>query len=311
MKTIYLDTLDGPLAPCAATIGFFDGVHLGHRYLIDCFVSEAHGRGLEATLITFDRHPRQVLCDEYRPQMLSTLDEKLALLANTGIDNCVVLPFDRQMAQLSAHDFMSKVLKEKLNVRLLAMGYDNRFGHNRNESFADYVAYGKEMGMDVIGTDAYSIGVGQVNISSSMIRSLIGSGEVAMARRCLDYPYIVNGIVVHGKNIGTEIGFPTANIQPVDGQKLIPCSGVYAVKVSLQDDSAIYKGMMNIGSRPTFEGERTTLEVNIFDYQGDLYGRQISVAFIGRLRDEKKFRSAAELVNQLKRDKEEALRLLM
>lgn len=311
MKTIYLDALDGQLAPCAATIGFFDGVHIGHKYLIGNFVQEAHSRNLEATLITFDRHPRQVLCGEYRPQMLSTLDEKLALLANTGVDNCVVLPFDRSMALLSAREFMEQVLKEKLGVLLLAMGYDNHFGHKSNESFADYVAYGREMGIEVISTDAYSIGAGQVNISSSMIRSLLSSGEVAMAMRCLDYPYMVNGVVEHGKNIGTGIGFPTANIQPADEQKLIPCSGVYAVKVSLQDDSAIYKGMMNIGSRPTFDGEKITLEVNIFDYQGDLYGRQIAVAFIGRLRDEKKFRSAAELVNQLRRDKEDALRLLM
>lgn len=315
MKTIYLNALTSQLSPCAATIGFFDGVHLGHQYLIERFVNDAHARQLEATLITFDRHPREVLNKEYRPLLLNTLDEKLGLLAKTKIDNCVVLSFDTQMASLSAREFMQMVLVDKLNVRMLAMGYDNRFGHKANETFDDYVAYGRELGIDVVRNDAYAIDAGNVNVSSSVIRSLLEGGEVAMASSCLNYPYIIQGKVVHGNNIGTGIGFPTANIQPSDANKLIPATGVYAVKVMLMDDSVVRYGMMNIGCCPTFSstiaGEviKTTLEVHIFDYNGDLYGKQIAVSFVGRLRDEKKYRSTAELINQLKRDKEEAVNL--
>lgn len=315
MKTIYLNALTSLLSPCAATIGFFDGVHLGHQYLIERFINDAHARQLEATIITFDCHPREVLNKEYRPSLLNTLDEKLSLLSKTKADNCVVLSFDTQMASLSAREFMQSVLVDRLNVRMLAMGYDNRFGNKANETFDDYVAYGRELGIDVVRNDAYSIDAGNVNVSSSVIRSLLEGGEVAMASRCLNYPYIIQGKVVHGNNIGTGIGFPTANVQPSDDNKLIPATGVYAVKVMLMDDSVVRYGMMNIGCCPTFSSStacevvKTTLEVHIFNYQGDLYGKQIAVSFVSRLRDEKKYRSTAELINQLKRDKEESMKL--
>ena len=309
MKKIYLNNLTGQLAPCAATIGFFDGVHLGHQYLIGKFVAEAHSRQLEATVITFDRHPRQVLNTDYRPQMINTLDEKLALLSNTKVDNCVVLPFNVEMASLSARDFMLTVLRDRLNVRLLAMGYDNRFGHNRNESFDDYVAYGRELGMEVVRNDAYSIGVGQVNVSSSVIRSLLTEGEVAMAARCLSYPYAISGEVVHGHNIGTGIGFPTANIQPADNGKLIPANGVYAVQAIIHEEGTVWNGMMNIGNRPTFDGTSTALEVHLFEYNADLYGKLITVVFVERLREERRFRNTGELINQLKRDEIEVKKI--
>lgn len=310
MKTIFLDKLTGRPAPCAATIGFFDGVHLGHQYLIGKLVAEAHARKLEATIITFDCHPRQVLDSDYRPLLLNTLEEKLSLLASTRVDNCVVLSFNRDMSSLSAYDFMTNVLKDRINVCLLAMGYDNRFGHNRNESFEDYVVYGKELGIEVIRNDAYSIGAGHVNVSSSVVRSLIEGGEMSMATRCLSYPYMLTGEVVHGNNIGTGMGFPTANVRPLDDLKLVPAPGVYAVKVRLLNDSSVWNGMMNIGCRPTFDGKNTSLEVHLFDYHGDLYGKQITVIFISRLRDERKFRNAGELTNQLNKDREDAIQIL-
>lgn len=306
MNIINPATLSRQLAPCVATIGFFDGVHRGHQYLIRRLVAEAHSQQLEATIITFDRHPRQVLQADYQPKLLNTLNEKCALLAETGIDNLVVLPFNEQLARLSAREFMQTVLVNKLNVRQLIMGYDNRFGHNRNESFEDYVAYGDKIGISVIRSDAYSVGAGQISVSSSVVRSLLEAGEVSMAARCLSYPYSISGKVVHGKNIGTDMGFPTANISISDNFKLIPSSGVYAVEVLLQGDTAVRRGMMNIGCRPTFDGSTVSLEVHIFDYDGDLYDKQISVRFIARLRDEKKFHNAGELINQLKRDAEKA-----
>lgn len=310
MKTIFLDKLTGRPAPCAATIGFFDGVHLGHQYLIGKLVAEAHARKLEATIITFDCHPRQVLDSDYRPLLLNTLEEKLSLLASTRVDNCVVLSFNSDMASLSAHDFMANVLKDKLNVRMLAMGYDNRFGHNSNESFEDYVAYGNDLGIEVVRNDAYSIDAAHVNVSSSVVRSLLEGGEVAMAAHCLSYPYILTGEVIHGNNIGTGMGFPTANVRPLDYLKLVPAPGVYAVKVRLLDDSSLWNGMMNIGCRPTFDGKNTSLEVHLFDYHGDLYGRLITVFFVSRLRNERKFRNAGELTNQLNKDRDEAIQIL-
>lgn len=308
MKIINLTALSERLAPCAATIGFFDGVHRGHQYLVRRLVNEAHERDLEATVITFDRHPRQVLRADYQPRMLNTLAEKCALLSKTGVDNVVVLSFDEQMAALPANDFMQSVLCDKLNVRLLAMGYDNRFGNNRNESFADYVAYGASMGIEVIRNDAF--GIGDNNISSSMIRSLLLEGEVDMAARCLGYAYMIKGRVVHGHHIGATMGFPTANIELEASDKLVPANGVYAVRVWVAGDDRQYSGMMNIGLRPTFSGNGNALEVHIFDFDGNLYDSEVSVAFACRLRAEKRFRNASELANQLKRDAEQANRLL-
>lgn len=288
------------MKPSVATIGFFDGVHRGHRYLVKHVMEVAHEQGMESTVITFDRHPREVLHNGFQPRMLSTFDEKIVLLSKTGVDNCVVLPFDEQMAALSAHDFMAKVLCDRLKVKTLIIGYDNRFGHNRNEGFDSYARYGREMGMDVLQGQAFVLN--GVNVSSSVIRSFLQEGEVEMAERCLGYPYTIIGKVVEGEHVGTDIGFPTANLQVLDSNKLIPVAGVYAVKVRLEHSMEMKHAMMNIGNRPTFDGKKTTLEVNIFRFEGELYGEKLGVAFIHRLRAEQKFKSPAELVVQLKKD---------
>ena len=305
MKTIVYDPSLRLTQPCVATIGFFDGVHRGHRFLLRQLKEEAQQRQQPAMVITFDRHPRQVLCSDYQPRMLGTLEEKIALLSQTGIDLCVVLPFTPELAALSARDFMQLVLYRQLAVHTLLTGYDNRFGHNRSEGFADYVAYGREMGMEVLAHSPFVMG--GVKVSSSVIRSFLQEGEVRLAAQCLGYPYLLSGEVVSGCHVGTGMGFPTANIRPL-ADKLIPATGAYAVMVTAEGRQ--WQGMMNIGSRPTFDGRDTTLEVNLFDFDANLYGKTIGVSLVERLRDERKFRNAAELTNQLEHDADEARRIL-
>lgn len=309
MRTILPGDDCAGLAPCVATIGFFDGVHRGHRHLIGSVIDEA-GKidGAQSAVITFDRHPRQVLHAEFQPALLTTMDEKIELLSITGVDNCVVLHFDRIMASMSAFEFMRNVLRDRLGVRKLITGYDHRFGHNRAETFDDYVSYGRELGIEVVRGDAFMLdGVG---VSSSVIRAFLSEGEVRMAARCLGYNYFLSGCVVKGQGNGHKIGFPTANIGVDDDTKLIPAPGIYAVKVRPEGCAVAMNGMMNIGTRPTFDGSGVTLEVNIFDFDGDIYGRRIEVMFVGRLRDERRFASISRLAEQLKADREDALRLL-
>ena len=296
------------MRPCVATVGFFDGVHRGHRYLIRHITETARSMGLESTVVTFDRHPRQVLHSDFVPQLLSTAEEKLALLSQTGADNCVVLPFDGSMAAMSAHDFMGSILRDRLKVKILVTGYDNRFGHDRTEGFGEYVAYGHELGIDV--RQWQPLVLDGVNISSSVTRTLLQAGEAEAAARCLGYPYTIVGKVVEGEHIGTGMGFPTANLQPADSHKLVPAAGVYAVRVRLAGAGQLLPGMTNIGCRPTFGGGKTTIETHILCFGGNIYGEQMGVSFISRLRAEKKFRSSAELTRQLWKDMREAESLL-
>ena len=309
MTTLFYPDLPGPLqGRYAATIGFFDGVHRGHRYVIDRLKALARERGLGSMVVTFERHPRQVLHPDWQPQLLSSLQEKQALLAQTGIDVLVVLRFDEAMAALSARDFMQQVLGLRLNVGLLLMGYDNRFGHNRIETLADYARYGRELGIEVVSGQPCE--QGQWRFSSSLVRRLLQEGDVAAANECLGRAYSLSGTVVHGHEIGRTLGFPTANLRPDDACRLLPASGVYAVRVWLPDATEPCQGMMNIGRRPTFDGDETTLEVHIFGFQGNLYGCLVSVDFVARLRSEQHFDSASELALQMERDARLAKKML-
>jgi len=293
--------------PCVATIGFFDGVHRGHQFLIRHLVETARQDGLQSTIITFDEHPRKVLQSDYQPEMLSTLDSKLLLLSKTEVDNAVVLHFDKQMAALSAREFMQKVLHDHLNVRKLFIGYDHRFGHNREETFEDYVRYGKEMGIEVVKNEAFQID--GINISSSVIRSFLKEGEIEMANRCLGYPYTIIGKVVNGYHEGRKMGFPTANIDISHFGQLIPSPGVYAVKARMENTVVWKRGMMNIGNRPTFNGKQITLETHIFNFDGDIYDQLLLVGFVKRIRGERKFDSPEDLAVQLKEDEKVVLDL--
>lgn len=284
-----------------ATIGFFDGVHRGHRFLIDRVIEEAQRSGMSSAVITFDRHPREVLQTDYQPDLLSTLDEKLLLLSKTHVDNTVVLHFDASLAALTAHDFVRDVLQGQLKVRKLIIGYDNRFGHNRSEGFDDYVRYGKELGIEVIRADAFL--PDDVRVSSSVIRTCLREGRVEDANRLLGYDYTIESRIVSGYQNGRKMGFPTANLDVTRCQQLLPASGVYAVLVRLKDSVGWKRGMMNIGHRPTFNGTTTSMEVNLFNFSGDLYGQELLVSFISKIRDERKFDSIDALAEQLQHDK--------
>lgn len=306
MRTIYLQK-DCPadLAASVATIGFFDGVHRGHQFLISHVVETAREEGRQSMIITFDQHPREVLHADYQPRLLTPLQEKLYLLERTGVDVVAVLHFDAALSQLSARDFMHDLLLERLHVAKLFIGYDHRFGHNRVEGFADYVAYGREMGMEVVQNPVFELE--GVNVSSTVCRRHVAAGEMEAASRCLGYPYRMGGRVVAGFQEGRKLGFPTANIQLADPRRLVPASGVYAVRVKVGDEATWRLGMMNIGTRPTFGGEKVSLEVHIFDFAGDLYGCQVEVAFLRRVREERKFASPEELAAQLAKDKQTIL----
>ena len=278
-----------------ATIGMFDGVHLGHQFVLHHVVETAREQGLQSMAITFDQTMP-------RDQVLTSLSAKRLLLSKTGIDRIEVLQFTDELRQLTAREFMQQVLKEQLNDKILLTGYDNRFGHNREEGFDDYVRYGQELGIEVKSLPpAPSKGRGRT-ISSSFIRQLLTEGHVGKASEGLGYPYTILGRVEHGEHVGTQLGFPTANLVPVDEKQLIPAAGAYAVKVRMENSVEWKHGMMNIGMRPTFNGHKRTLEVHIFRLNEDLYGQQLLVSFVERLREEQRFENVETLINQLQQD---------
>lgn len=291
------------VTPSVATIGMFDGVHGGHRFVLRHVCDYAKAHQIASTVITFDRHPREVVQTGWSLQLLTTFEERMRLLEETGVDRCVVLPFTKEMAALSARDFM-QMMVERLGVKVLLTGYDNRFGHNRSETFDDYMRYGNELGMEVKGLPPTPSEERGNHVSSSMVRRLLEKGDAKEAARCLTYPYSITGRVVKGEHVGTRLGFPTANLQVDDPHKMIPAAGVYAVRCMMDDGrSKMYKGMMNIGTRPTFGAHAQTLEAHILDYEGDLYGQTVTVSFMERLRDERRFDNEEELISQLKVDK--------
>lgn len=302
MNKILIDDTTHVAEPQVATIGFFDGVHRGHRFLIDQVRQLASQYSMQSMAVTFDKHPREVLRADYQPRLLTTTDTKTLLLSKTGIDNCGVLHFTEDMARLSAFDFMKTILRDRLNVHILVIGYDNRFGHNRSEGFEDYRRYGESLGITVV--EAKPLTIDGVAVSSTIIRHMVEEGDVERAARFLGYNYAFYGKVVEGYHEGRKIGFPTANVDLGDSHQLVPAKGVYAVLVRIKSDMTSYKAMMNIGTRPTFGGKKTTLETNIFDFEGDLYHTDIIVQFVKRLRDEKKFASADELTAQLCKDRD-------
>jgi riboflavin kinase/FMN adenylyltransferase len=311
MRTICLNQGPFQLSESVATIGVFDGVHAGHQLLIRMVREEARSRGLCPMVITFDRQPRQVLDPTFHPQVLTTLEEKEAIIASLGVETLVVLPFTKELAALTARDFMQQVLRQQLQVQTLITGYDNRFGRNRAEGFDDYVRYGRQMGIEVVRGDVAKMG-GDVAVSSTAIRRMLAEdGAVERMPDCLTRLYAISGTIVPGEHIGHELGFPTANLCPENTFKLIPASGVYAVWVSIDGSAERLPAMMNIGTRPTFEGTDKTLEAHILSDVGDIYGHRLTVSFVARLREERRFESSELLVRQLQHDRDCTLRILM
>lgn len=291
---------EGPLS-VVSTIGFFDGVHRGHLCLIRQVQEEARRRGAGSLLITFDRHPRAVFAPESVPPLLTTPEEKLALLRATGADDIYTLPFDREMASLTAREFMQQVLRDQLGVQALVIGYDHHFGRPQGEGFEEYRALGRELGVDVVLAHELE---GE-HVSSSAIRRALGAGDVSTASELLGRPYTWTGCVVHGHAVGRQLGFPTANLTALVPEKLLPANGAYAVIINRQP------AILNIGCRPTINnGIDTSVEAHILDFEGDLYGQTLTVSFIARLREERRFSSEEELALQLQRDKETAERLI-
>lgn len=298
-----------PAVSQVATIGFFDGVHRGHCSLLSQVVRQAAQRNRQSTVVTFDIHPRQLVNPDFQPLLLTTLDEKLQLLSLQGIDRVAVLHFDEQMASLSARDFMSVVLSRQLNVDTLVLGYDSRFGHGRTAGFADYEAYGRSMGIDVLRATPLLSDDG-TPVSSSLVRNLLLSGNIAQANDALGRRYSLTGNVVDGFHEGRRLGFPTANLALADRQRLVPGRGVYAVWAELTGYSEPMPAMMNIGTRPTYNGSSQTLEVHIIGYEGDLYGQDVTVTFAERIRSEQPFDSPSALASQLQLDRKACIRIL-
>ena len=285
---------------CAVTIGFFDGVHQGHRFLLQQLEEIAANKGLSAVAVTFDHHPKNVVSRDFAPSLLTTQAEKLSLLSQFFKGEIVVLPFTQKLSSLTAKEFMQFVLREKLNAEVLLMGYNHRFGHGGG-SMEDYVNWGNETGIEVRMAKALE---GE-KVSSSRIRKLIAEGDVEKANTLLGYRYFMTGSIVEGKQIGRQIGFPTANLS-LPERKLLPACGVYAVEVEMTDGKR-RGGMLCIGHRPTVEANgELSIEVHIFDFDGNLYGKEIRLEFIGRLREERRFPSLEELQQQLRRDAADA-----
>jgi riboflavin kinase / FMN adenylyltransferase len=302
MKIVYEQNTNS-LPASVTTIGFFDGVHLGHRYLINQVKELAERHHLASSVITFTNHPRKVIHTDFVPKLLSTPEEKLELLTEMNVDYCFLLNFTKEVASYTAKEFMQHI-RDKFNIRDLVIGYDHRFGHNRAENFVDYVHYGKELGINVIQAQAFL--ETDVTVSSSVVRRYLQAHCVTAANECLGYTYFIKGKVVEGHHIGKSIGFPTANIVTSNPDKLIPVDGAYTVDVEVSGKR--YRGMLNIGDRPTLDnGTERTIEVNIFDFNADIYGELIKVYFLDYIRTQRKFDSLDELKEQLNKDKVVAL----
>ena len=287
----------------AATVGFFDGVHTGHRFLLEQLKMQAEQDGLRTAAITFRQHPRLVLQQDYQPKMLNTFDERMQLLAETGIDYCYLIDFTQEFSEYSAQDFIQKVLSEQLNVKTLLVGYDHKFGKNRNQSFEQYIEYGKACGMKVLSakeTDEH--------ISSTVIRRLLEEGNVKEAAQKLAYFYRLEGEVIHGNHLGRTMGFPTANLQLNDFHKIIPHEGVYAARVWLGEEH--FLAMAYIGKRPTVvEQGAQRIEANIFDFDRDIYGQNIAIELVDFIRPDIHFQNLNALIEQLHLDKKACLQL--
>ena len=293
--------------PCAATIGSFDGVHLGHRAVLGELQARAAERGLPTVVITFARHPR-LLFDAHRSSfLLSDNREKVALLESSGADYCVMLNFDAEMASMSAEQFMKDILCEKLGVKLLCVGYDHHFGKPRtDEGFEQYAEYGRALGMELFMASPFFMD--DIAVSSSKVRRALSAGDISLAKMLLGYDYSFSGSVTHGAGIGRSLGFPTANILLHDEMKLLPADGVYAVRLFF--DGKEYKGIMNIGVKPTIgENLARTVEVHVLDFSGDLYGKDVVVSLLCRVRGEMTFESVDALRSQISSDVESVRKL--
>jgi riboflavin kinase/FMN adenylyltransferase len=281
------------------TIGTFDGVHLGHKSILEKMKNATQNNQYESLVLTFFPHPRMVLQQDSSIKLLNTIDEKATLLEKFGIDNLIIHPFDEAFSNLSAEEFVKNILVDKLNIHKIIIGHDHRFGKNRTADINDLIAFGKKYSFEVEQINAHEID--EIAISSTKIRKALIEGNIKLANQYLGYSYYISGKVVEGKKIGRTIGYPTANIQINENYKLLPKNGVYVV--SSEIDNVLYFGMMNIGKNPTIGENDQSIEVHFFNLNKDIYNKNLQILILEHIREEQKFNSLSELQAQLDKDK--------
>ena len=306
MKIIRSITAFNSSEKTIVTIGTFDGIHIGHQKILKDLIKTAKKEGKKSVLLTFFPHPRMVLQKDNKILLLNTIKEKSSLLEKMGLDYLIIHPFSREFSRLTALDFVRDVLVNKLNTSRLIIGYDHHFGKNREGNIHQLKEYSLLYDFKVEEIPAQDID--DVSVSSTKIRTALKDGNLKTANNYLGYHYMLNGTVVSGKKLGGTIGFPTANLEIKEPYKLIPKTGVYIIKTHI--NTVLYTGIMNIGFNPTVLGKHQTIEAHLFDFNEDLYGKEIMIEFIYFLREEHKFKSIEELVVQLNIDKENAISYL-
>jgi riboflavin kinase/FMN adenylyltransferase len=296
-----------PVKDAVVTIGTFDGVHQGHRKIISGVTELAKASGGESVILTFFPHPRMILHPEDQSlKLITTITEKAELLEQLGVDHLIITPFSRDFSNQTPQEYIQQVLVEQVGTKKIVIGYDHHFGKDRSGSLADLQQLGPVYGFEVVEIPEQDIN--DVAISSTRIRQALLESDIATANAFLSYPFFLTGKVIRGDQIGRQIGYPTANIQPHESYKLIPGDGIFAVVVHVAGRT--YKGMAYIGQRPTINGITRNIEVNIFDFNQDIYGQNIRMDFLHFIRGDMKFNSLDALKEQLAKDKQDALRLL-
>lgn len=292
--------------PTVVTIGTFDGVHIGHQKIVKRLINTGKSEGLKSVILTFFPHPRMVLQKDSNIKLINTIDERSDILDELGLDCLLIKKFTKEFSRLSAEDFVKQILVDKLNAKKVIIGYDHRFGRNRNADINDLKTYGEIYGFQVEEISVEDIN--DVAVSSTKIRNALNEGNIAKVNSFLGYNFMLNGIVVKGKGLGRKLKYPTANIFIEQDYKLIPKRGSYIVNSKIDDK--LYFGMMNIGVNPTVNGEKETIEVHFFDLNKDIYNETIQINLLERIRDEQKFESIEALQVQLQKDKKTALQYI-
>lgn len=284
------------------TIGTFDGVHLGHRQIINRLNESARANGWESCVLTFFPHPRMVLQKDTLLKLINTIDERAQLLEGLGLDHLVIHPFTLDFSRYHAETFVEEILVNSLNAKKVIIGYDHRFGRNRNANIEDLKRFGEQLGFEVEEISKQELE--DVAVSSTKVRKSLEAGDVALANNYLDQVFMLTGTVVKGRSLGRTIGYPTANLNIAEDYKLIPAQGVYVVQSRI--NGGVVYGMMNIGTNPTVGGSAQTIETYFFDFSKDLYGQELEIQLLDRIRDEKTFASVDELVKAMKEDEKYA-----
>ena len=295
-----------PSKKTIVTLGTFDGVHLGHKSILNKLIEATENGLYESVVLTFYPHPRLILQQEHSLQLLNSMDEKIMLLEKSGIDHLIIHPFDMKFSKLTAEDFVTKILVKKLNIYKIIIGYDHRFGSNRSANIDDLLKFGILYNFEVAQISAREID--DISVSSTKIRKALLDGDIKTANNYLGYKYSFNGKVIAGKKNGRVIGYPTANIQIEENYKLIPKNGVYIVSSEINE--TLFYGMMNIGTNPTLGENEQTIEIHFFKFNSDIYAQKIKISVVDYIREEQKFESLEALKEQLDKDKDFSIKYL-